>query len=388
MLQDFFYIDKAGLHLPDYPTALQNYINELKSIYGADTYLEPDSQDGALVSIFTQALFDTMQALQAVNVSFSPATATGDALSRNVKINGLARLIPTHSTVDLRIVGQVGSVIRNGKAEGADGEKWNLPVEVVIPPAGEITVTATAENIGELRAPAGSITKIATPTLGWQTVENTAAATPGRPVESDAELRQRQTVSTMLPSLSAFDGIIGAVRSVEGVKRVRGYENDLAETDGNGIPAHTICIVADGGDAQTIADAIAKKKTIGCGTYGNTALQTYDQQNVANTTRFSRPSNVTVNVRITLTAKHGYTTTTANLIKEKVADFIDAVDIGGIVSLSKIYLPANLACIGGGEVYDITRIELARDGGAYAEASIPLAFEEMAIAGTVEVIAQ
>lgn len=389
-ISDMFFIDAAGLRVPDYPTVLQYMQNEYRAIYGADTYLEADSQDGQWVAVLALAIFDTMQVAQAVYSSFSPATAQGDSLSRNVKINGLSRLIPSHSTVDLRIVGQVGSIIRNGQAEGADGEKWNLPAEVTIPPAGEITVTATADNIGAIRAPANSITKIATPTLGWQTVNNPDAASPGRAVETDAELRQRQTVSTMLPSLSVMDGIIGAVLAVDGVVKARGYENDTGEADAYGIPAHSICIVAEGGDAQEIADAIAKKKTAGAGTYGTTEMQTLDKYGVASTTRFSRPIPVAIGVHITLTAKQGYSTGTAETIRQNVADYVAGLGIGETVSLSKIYSPANLSCSGGGDVFDIQRITLDRDGGTPAEASIQLAYNEMPTCdvNNVEVIAQ
>lgn len=389
-ISDLFYMDAAGLHIPDYPTVLRYLQQEYRIIYGEDTYLEADSQDGQWVGILALAMFETMQVAATVYSSFSPATSQGDALSRNVKINGLERMIPTHSTVDLRIVGQVGTTIRNGQAEGNDGEKWNLPTEVVIPPAGEITVTATAENVGAIRAPAGSITKIATPTLGWQTVSNANAAAEGRAVESDAELRQRQSYSTMLPSLSVMDGIVGAVLSVPGVTRVRSYENDTGATDGNGIPAHTICIVAEGGDAQAIADAIAFKKTAGAGTHGNVEITTRDQYGVESKTRFARPQLVRIRVHIELSAKYGYTTATSEAIRQNVATYISGLAIGETVSLSKVYSPANLSCSGNSATFDIRRITLARNEGEYAEASIPIAYREAAICSMadVEVIAQ
>src|SRR5699024_9231863 len=134
----------------------------------------------------------------------------------------------------------VGTIITDGKAEDAAGQKWLLPAQTVIPSGGEITVTATAEALGDIRAAAGEITKIVTPTRGWQTVENVAAATPGDAVETDAELRSRQTISTAIPSRTPLEATKGAVARIAGVARSAGYENDTSETDERGIPAHSI----------------------------------------------------------------------------------------------------------------------------------------------------
>lgn len=374
-ISDLCYIDSAGLHLPDYPTVLQYMQNEYRAIFGADTYLEEDSQDGQWVAINALAAFELMQLAAAVYSSTSPATASGDALSRNVKLNGIARLVPSHSTVDLRIVGQAGTVIRNGQVEDATGQKWNLPDVVTIPPDGEITVTATADEVGALRAPAGSITKIATPTLGWQTVENLAAAAEGRPVETDAELRQRQTISTMIPARSAMEAIVGAVANIENVTKCVGYENDTPETDDNGLPAHSFCVVAQGGDAQEIADTIARLKTIGAGTFGNTTVATYDRYGQKADTKFSRPTEVPIACEVSLTALRGYSTDVAAAIKAAVSAHINALNIGNSVLLTRLYTPANAA---GAAAVDITAIKLSRDGAALSEASVTIAYDELA----------
>ena len=296
-IADLIYVDATGFHYPDYPTVLQYLTDEYKAIYGADTYLAPDSQDGQWLAIQALAIFDTMQVAAAVYSSFSPLTAQADALSRNVKINGIKRRAATFSTADLLIIGTAGTVINNGQAEDTLSQKWNLPASVTIPPGGSITVTATATEIGSVTAGPNTINKIATPTLGWQSVDNATAATVGDPVETDAELRRRQTFSTALPSLTVLDGTIGAVASVPGVTRFRGYENDSDVADANGIPAHSIAIVAEGGDQQAIGDAIAVKKTPGTGTYGTTTVTTYDQYGLPNLIDFFRPTPATIGER-------------------------------------------------------------------------------------------
>lgn len=378
-IADLVYIDATGFHIPDYPTVLQFLKDEYKTIYGSDVYLEADSQDGQWIAVQALAIFDTLQVAQATYNSFSPLTAQSDALSRNVKINGIRRLSASYSQVDLLIVGQVGAVITNGQVEDTLGQKWNLPASVTIPVGGSITVTATAVDIGAKTASANTITKISTPTLGWQTVNNALAAVPGNPVETDAELRKRQKVSTALPSLSVLDGIVGAVSSLSGVNRIRGYENDSGTTDADGIPAHSMAIVVEGGDAQTIGNTIAIKKTPGSPTYGTTAVVTTDKYGLLNTINFFRPTPATIGVEVTIKALAGYTTGFADLIKTAVADLIKTLEIGDDVLITKLYGPALLQGNAAGSTFDLTQIRIKKNAGAFGTSNLVLAFNEIAL---------
>ncbi|MCV5856561.1 baseplate J/gp47 family protein, partial [Escherichia coli] len=76
---------------------------------------------------------------------------------------------------------------------------WRLPASVVVGVDGTATVTATCSNSGSVAALAGTISTINTPTRGWTSVSNPAAATVGEPAETDAELRIRQGQSVALP---------------------------------------------------------------------------------------------------------------------------------------------------------------------------------------------
>lgn len=378
-IQDLFFIDAQGFHTADYPAVLQYFQDAYRSIYGSDVYLEPDSQDGQLLAIFAVAVYDTMNIAAKVYNSFSPLTAQSDALSRNVKINGIRRRVATYSTVDLLITGQAGTVITNGQAQDINGTTWLLPVQLVIPPTGQITVTAVAEKPGDVEALPNTITRIKTPTLGWQSVTNPSSAAVGQPVETDAELRRRQTYSTALPSRSVLDGTIGAVGAVAGVTRFRGYENDTDTTDANGIPPHSIAIVAEGGAAEDIAQAIVIKKTPGTGTYGTTSVTVYDELGLPNTINFFRPTVATIGVEITITALPGYTATYAELIAEAVAASIAQLDIGDDILVTKLYVPANLPGTPEGSTFYITNLRVNKNGGAYTTSNIELSFIEIAV---------
>lgn len=369
------YIDDTGIHLPDYPTILEDLHVKFRAIYGDDVYLEPDSQDGQLCAVFALALYDAYALAGSVYNAYSPATAQGTGLSRMVKINGLSRKTSSHSSVDLRLVGQVGTLIRGGIAGDTAGNRWLLPDEVVIPQEGEITVTATAEESGDIRAAAGEISNIVTPTRGWQSVTNEAAALPGTAVETDAELRQRQAISTALPSLTVFEGTRGAVASVHGVTRSRGYENDTGEVDDNGIPGHSICMVVEGGDTTAIAEAIAAKKGPGAGTYGTTEVLVRDRYGVPSRIHFFRLAFIPVFITVTIRPLQGYLSPSGEQLRARIAEYVNTLDIGEDVLLSRLYAPASGS---GTPTYDILNITAGTSAKTQAAANVAIPFNAAA----------
>lgn len=372
-------IDVNGISAPTYAEVLDYLQTQYRAIYGADIYLGNDSQDGQFLAIIASAINDSNAAAVAVYNSFSPATAQGNGLSSNVKINGISRLVASASTVDLLIVGQVGTVITNGIVSDAnDNYSWLLPATVTIPLAGEIAVTATCAEVGAITAQSNTLTKIKTPTFGWQTVNNPSDAVPGNPVESDAELRVRQALSVAVPSQTIFEGIVGSVANVTGVTRIKGYENDTDTTDANGIPAHSIAIIAEGGDAQTIFETIAEKKTPGTGTFGTLSTTVIDAVNSVHIVRFSRPTILDIKVAMTIEPQAGYSASVLPFIKAAVLDFINALEIGESLIYSKIYVPANLSNSALGETYNITALTIAVGAGAPGTANVVVAYNEAA----------
>jgi len=336
------WVDATGIHAPTF-TDVQDYlISRFQAIYGADIVVSNDSQDGQMIGVFALAISDTNAACIAAYNSYSPTTAQGVGLSTMVKINGMARALPSNSTCDLLLTGQTGTTIINGAAYDQASNLWNLPPTVVIPPSGQITVTATCALAGAVTSAAGTITRIATVTLGWQLVTNPLAAVPGAPVEDDAALRVRQAQSTALPALSVLSGIVGAVLALPGVIACVGYENDTNATDANGLPPHSISLVVEGGDSTQICQTILLKKTPGCYTQGTTRHTVNDVYGLPHDIGYYQPTSIAISVAITLHALPGYSTIVGNGIKQAVADYINNLGSGADVIYSKLWLPANL----------------------------------------------
>lgn len=374
-----FQVTAQGITAPSYAEILEYLQGQARQIFGNDINLSADTQDGQIIAIVAAAISDVNAQAIAVYNSFNPNTAIGVALDSAVKTNGLKRREPTQSTVDLLLVGQAGTVITNGIAIDTFENRWRLPASVVIPTLGQITVTATADEAGDIAAPAGSITTIGTPTLGWQSVTNTSAATIGVPVETDAELRARQARSTAIASVSLWEGIIGALLDLPGVTRVSGVKNDTSEPTPDGIPGHSIAMIVEGGDAQTIGETIFLKKGEGVGTFGDVSITYLDTYGFPNSVSFSRPDVVQVYCTITITPGAGYLSTVADEIQQRVADYVNSLDIGVSVNIGRVLASAIKDCTTGVDTrFDVTCITLGTSSGGQTAASVPIAWDQAA----------
>jgi uncharacterized phage protein gp47/JayE len=373
-------ITSAGIVLSDFANILQQLKIIYWQIYGSDANLDDDTQDGQFLTAIAQAISDSGQVAVDVYNGFSPVTAQGAQLSSLVKINGLARAVPTNSTVDVQVVGVAGTQINNGVV-GDNlnlGTQWTLPSVVNIDDTGSVTVTATCTVQGNVAAAPNSITEILTPTRGWQTVNNADSAAPGLPVEDDATLRTQQASSTSLPALSVVDSIYASIAAISGVGRLLIYENDSDIADGNGLPPHSISPVVSGGDVTAIAQAIALKKTPGSGTYGSTSVQVLDSKGVPNTINFFVLALNNMGIQITIQPLAGYVSTTGDALIAAVAAFIAALAIGEDSYLARLYTPANLSGTGLGATFVVTSILQGPRGGMLVAADYAIAFNAAA----------
>jgi uncharacterized phage protein gp47/JayE len=370
-------IGPGGISAPPYSDIYASLQASYQGIYGSDVYLDPDSQDGQMLAIFATAINDANASCIAVYNSFSPATAVGAGLSSNVKLNGLVRQGPTNSTVVVTLVGQASTPITNGVVQTAiTGDQWALPASVIIPASGAIDVTAVAISPGAIQALPGEITGIVTPTAGWQSVTNAAASSMGRATETDAQLRQRQAVSTAMPALTPLESIVANVEAIPGVTEVKAYENDTATPDAIQ-PGHSIALVVAGGAAATIGATIAAGK-LGTGTFGTTTVTVYDQNNVPDTIYFSYPTTGRILAKVILTPLFGYTSAIQTEIENALINWVNTeVPIGGTVFLFDMIAAAKLPPPDG-DTYTISagNLTIAIGGAGLGIVDVPMNWNE------------
>lgn len=355
-------VTKNGASAATYDEILEWLKTKYRAIYGEDVYLEADSLDGQFLGVLALEFTNVGAACVQVYNSFNPKTALSDALTRNVKINGIQRALATYSTVDLLITGTPGTAIRNGVAGDASGNKWILPTLITIPSEGTITVTATAVNAGALLAQVNTVTTIVTPTRGWMSVTNPNSSSMGQDVESDSKLRQRQALSTSISSMSQTEGLRGAILDLENVTRCKTFENDENVADENGLPSHSLCVIVSGGDSQEIAQLIASKKSMGCALYGNTEVTVINSYGDAKTVSFYRPDIKQISYHVNLTSNTSYSADTADIIAESLATYTNSLDIGDKITQNKLIGVTNLYGAEQSQTYEVDSISIIVGG--------------------------
>lgn len=369
----------AGVFAPAYDEIHAELKNRMKEFYGVDVNLDPDGADGQLLALIALAIHDSNSAVISTYNSFSPATAIGNGLSSVVKVNGITRHLPSRSYADLKIVGQAGTTILNGRALDVNEKRWKLPDQVIIPYDGEIVVTAEAEEEGLIVANPGEISRIATPILGWQSVTNPAAARVGANVETDTELRRRQQESVTLTARTVSDGLVAGLQALTGVTKATVFENDSTVTDKNSIPAHSIYVIVDGGEAQEIAQVIASKKSLGVGTHGEVSATVTDSRAVERVIKFGRPVDVPIFAKVKIKAKSGYLYSIGESIQESVANYINSLEMGEAVNQIELFCPATLHGTDYGETFQVLALSFGKSAGSLGTADVTMKINERAV---------
>lgn len=260
--------------------------------------LDPSSPDGLKLASDAEIFANLDELAQKAYNSKDPNKAKDVDLNVICSLTGTTRSQGTPSNVQLTLKGVNGTVIAAGRLveSTVDGSQWMTDSDVTIS-GGEATVTATCTVNGITAASIGTITRIVNTVGGWQSVTNPTVATLGTARQSDSLLRVERRRSVARPGNNQVDSLTGELFDVEGVRRVRVYENYTNYTDVNGLPPHSVAPIIDGGTDDDIAKAIFIKKNPGCDLFPAgtpvTVPDVYDRYiNNAQNITFSRPNYV------------------------------------------------------------------------------------------------
>lgn len=326
--------------MPAYQDIVNDLVATAQTIYGSDIYLGTSSQDYQYISAVAKKIYDSFLTAQISYNAQGPSTAIGTGLDVQVGLNGLIRKSPTYSTAPVALAGTPNQIITGGVAQDVNGNYWSIQSPTTIGASGSVATTATCQTAGPITANPGDINTIATPTLGWTSVTNTAAATVGTSAETDAQLRARQASSTAQPSQTLLEGLQGALAALAGVTRFRVYQNTTSTPDSNGVPAHSIACVVEGGVATDIANAIWIYKGPGTGTYGTTTQDVTDSYGVVTPINYFVDGYTQIDVVYTVKMLTGYTTDTQTAIQNAGVSFLNSLGIGNTVYIGSLWSAA------------------------------------------------
>lgn len=304
--------------------------------------LSPVAASGIVVTVFT------VQNSTAYTITYSTGpsssntvTFTSDASATESEIlNGLLGVITgSHPLLSASVV---GTTLVVDKADVFQTSNFSVSANLVISKVAK-TGGLVATEVGPLEQEADTITNIVTPVLGWDSVTNPLAASPGQLSETDEELRLRFRNTKFERSTNLLDSLYSALLNLEGVEEVIIYENDTSVTDGNGVPGHSFLPIVIGASGQQIAETIWENKPIGILSYGNTTVSITDIAGFPHDVSFQRPDPITIYVSMTIEDDPTiFPANGAELIKQAILDYADEnIGIGDDVIYSRLYTPIN-----------------------------------------------
>lgn len=372
-------LDATGLQIAtasEIRTALED---NFKSIYGADINIDQNSPDGQMIGIFVQAGVDIREKLQQVYNSFDPDRAVGVQLDERVTINHISRAGGTFSLVDITIVTSVTVDLQgldddfnnvNGvgfTVQDNTGTQWIL-VDSTTLVAGTAVLSFRAKNIGQVEATINTITNAVTIVLGVTSVNNPSAPTSvGQAEETDTQLRLRRQQSPAISANGYLNGILGQILALEGVTEAAVYENSTGSTDSNGIPAHTIWMIVEGGANSDIGQVLYNRKSYGCGMKGGVTENITTPSGGTFAAKFDRPTAVDLYLKFNLKRVGDLTYVfDQTAIKNYIVDNL-TYSIGGYAETSRAtdIAIAAIAAQGGNGVPNAMKVSL--DGVTYVD---------------------
>lgn len=344
-------------------TTLNEYLIKLQDDHLAidpDWNIEPESPDGQKIATDAETLANLDEQVQRSYMQNDPRSATGDGLDRIAAFAGLTRQAATPSIATLVFSGVDGTQIPSSTTvrHAETGTLWATDQAATIA-AGTASVGVTCQTAGAESADIGELNTLGSSVGGVTAVTNPAPAILGRDQESDVQFRARRELSVAKPGSNQVDTIYAQIADVEGVSRLKIYENYEPATDADGILPHSICIFVQGGDNDEIGAAIAAGKNPGCGlnatnTFANKVQLTAStpKGNPLEVT-FYRPEAVTAYLEVVLSP--GTPAGVIDDVKQAIADYANATlfnaeiqnfdntgfNIGETVPVGKLYTPVN-----------------------------------------------
>ena len=293
----------------------------MRAIYGADIDTAPDSPDGQMIGLFSQALADLEELAGEMWRQMDPDYATGPNLNRIVAFSGTRRFQSNVSTLRSVILSGAARtpIPADSTVRDPSGIVWRSMLRVTLDANGSARVDFQSVDAGAFSVGRNEVLEIQSGVTGWRTAVTSQASEPGTNQERDPDLRARFYLSRERTADDDAASMRANLLALVGVDDAQVYENYTRETDSRGVEANSINAVVDGGDDQAIGRVILALKPAGTGMQGDTSVYVLDQFSRSRAIYFDRPSQVDVYVEMTVTRRANFTDIDEDSIRASLA---------------------------------------------------------------------
>lgn len=262
------YIGINGLVTQSLEDIRLDLITKFKGIYGEDINLEQNSPDGQWINILAQEKKDILDLFTQYYNNLDPDRVIGIPQQILYKLNGLVIQAYTYSYVyvNVTITEPVTLQGLDNNIESADGvgytvrdtngNRWILANTANLQNAGTYLLNFRAADLGSISSLPNTITVMETILKGVSGVNNPAGNyITGNTGESSAQFRRRRNQAMAVPSQGFDESTQSQMLNLPNVTQCKVYDNRSDEVV-NGIPAHGIWVIVEGGNPADIGRVI------------------------------------------------------------------------------------------------------------------------------------
>jgi uncharacterized phage protein gp47/JayE len=243
---------------------VQEITDELRENISPSLDLSDSTVLGGLVQILAPKITELEDLSQEVYSAFDVDNASDDRQVALQLLRGITRRGPTNglaaATINITGIASIAAGDLVAHVAGEPANRWENRDAETFAFNGNHTVTFISQLTGsDARAPAGTLTVIADPVSGWNSITNAADATEGTDIESISGLRVRGELGVAASASRTRGGIRAALVDLDGVLSAEVFENATGAVDSRGLPPHSIrATVWDGSPAAADDDDIAQ----------------------------------------------------------------------------------------------------------------------------------
>ena len=386
-----FGLNKDGFNRMRYADIIAEMNSRAKSVFGADVNLSEYSPLGMFFKVVAFSMAVIWQLAEYVYYGAYKDTAEGYQLDGVCQYIGITRKPASYATGTVTFTGTAGTVIPlQFLVSTGTYQFWTQQI-ATIPSGGTVDVPIRALELGNTsNVLAGTITTIVNPLTGVASVTNALSTTGGADVETDELLRARYDESISLGGASTTSAIEAELLQVQNVVDARVIENvTMATVDG--VPAKAFESTVYGGIDADIADAIYRTKAAGIQAFGDTIVPITDDYGQVHNIGFSRVSEITIYVNVTLTTDDdfpidGLTTIETNIIKYIGGTDADSTKYYGLgLGDDVVYTKIIGICHSVAGVTDVS-VTLSTDNITFTAANVAIATGEVAVTDYAKVV--
>lgn len=294
--------------------------DELRALISDKLDLSERTALGNIVQIFCDHLVQVEQVASEAYSAFDVDSASDDRVVALGLLIGVPRRGATKGlgTATVNVTGAhtyaPGDLVAHVQDE-ADNRWVNRDEVATSSGTANYSAVFEAETAGAAGiAPAGTLTVIAGPVDGWNTVTNALDATEGTDIEAIEDLRLRMQLAVSSGGSKTRGAIRAKIVQLDGVIAAEVFENTTSVTDGDGIPPHAIRVVVwDGSpaaaDDDEIAQAIYDHKAEGITSDGGETGIAQDEVLGPVTVNFERATNTVATIAVAIESAAGVTIT-------------------------------------------------------------------------------